>query len=209
MTKQLFDRFETLLTLRYFHHVWVLQEVALARRLILHVNGSQARLFKEVVSRLRTGYGGAKVELPASLRTLSHEEPARNLVEALKISITCSSSDQRDKVYGVLSLLPLNERIVIPVDYGLNADQVFANAVTACINATQSLDVLRFASLDDCEANPSHARNFTITEFNRYLRWVVPGWRTPYYRLTSYQNNFLKAEQTMCVQVNAGQILPA
>jgi hypothetical protein len=55
---------------------------------------------------------------------------------------TAHQTDEKDKVYGVLSLI--NERIVklIEPDYTLSTEETYLNFVMAAIKATQSLDIV-------------------------------------------------------------------
>jgi len=152
---------------RYFDLVWVLQEVAPARALTLHVNGDDLPMTKGASLQLfdlckETSYCSPDTILPSPLAALLDGQQTRCTTKQLSISMKLSCSDARDQVYGILSLIPAGSRLLMPVDYSLELEQVIANAVLACIVATQSLDILLQTNLrgtttvrDETNSNPA------------------------------------------------------
>ncbi|KAF7672217.1 het-domain-containing [Alternaria burnsii] len=54
----------------------------------------------------------------------------------------CNATDPRDEVYAVLSLMEPQARSLIPVDYSLDLDVVWRNAIAAIIITQGNLDIL-------------------------------------------------------------------
>ena len=142
----------TLLRDSYFTRLWIVQEVLLARKISVFCRGvsgpvwiSWGDLCKSVAgNRLwlrRMGY-------PESVITLLHDgHSVYSLIESLNWCIENFSGnackDPRDKVYGLLGLVPAEDRMLFEIDYGKSVLEVFMEAV----NATYHIRLLqRFRS---------------------------------------------------------------
>jgi hypothetical protein len=149
----------------------VIQEIILAKALILHVNSEELALDRSTVmrfSRVKTS------ETPFLMTTLAERsvrrgawerpEDLRPFIECLKLSINASSSDPRDKIFGVLSLLHPDVRDFLPVDYSLDCEQVFGLAVMLCIAECRTLKILTYASMPSTSDLES-ACTFGIKQF--------------------------------------------
>jgi hypothetical protein len=70
------------------------------------------------------------------------EESLYSIDTIVPLAQTAHQTDERDKVYGILSLI--DERIVklIEPDYTLSTEETYLNFVVAAIKATQSLDIV-------------------------------------------------------------------
>ena len=161
-----YDQLEKLYQCRYFSCVWVLQEIALAKAVTLHVNNSHLDLTHGLISVLRA----TSISLPTSLQVVGTLNSGILLKDALKSSLTANCSDPRDRVYAILSLLSVSERKWIAVDYSLSTEEVFINAILVCITTTSDLNMLQAARLD--ARHPWEAKelcNFSIRHFNRHL----------------------------------------
>ncbi|KAJ8111995.1 hypothetical protein OPT61_g5531 [Boeremia exigua] len=187
------DQLASLFALRYFSRVWVIQEVALARKVILHVNNDSAVLTKKILSLLRNGSGYSNLILPPPLQAFLDKHNFDNATYLLHMSISASCSDPRDQVYGTISLLPPVLRMAIPVDYSLRTEQVFANAICACIQGTQSLEVLQFARLDNEESELAIARSFGMEHLRQYLEWATHGARSKPPNFLGDEHKFLSS----------------
>lgn len=110
-------------------------------------------------------------------QVLTHQGPASILIippvievghsALLEVMQACRRklcADPRDKVFGILGVLPQEIRKVIPVDYSLSVKKVYTNVVVYLLDTTKSLDVI-------CESIhfPLHA------DSNNLPSWV-PDW---------------------------------
>ncbi|KAH7408591.1 heterokaryon incompatibility protein-domain-containing protein [Phaeosphaeria sp. MPI-PUGE-AT-0046c] len=150
---------------RYFSRVWVIQEIHLARIIVMHINSDEVTLRNSVINRLRH-YDA--IHVPQLLRDISSDQHTRTIIECLRISTAAHSSDPRDKVFGVLSLLDTQSRDFIPVDYALSYNQVLGLAVMLCIAECTDLRLLLFAHLP-ATSDHSTACTFGLEEFRRFL----------------------------------------
>lgn len=132
---------EELLKRRYFTRVWIIQEIVLAKTLLLHVNGDTTPLGHQQILDLRVTGGGHVL----SLKTKSNHE--LSITTWLARSFSASAGDPRDHVLGIVSLLNPNIRPLIPVEYSLCYIETIRNAITACIADHQSLSIITYASL--------------------------------------------------------------
>lgn len=138
----------------------------LAKEIVLHVNSGELPDFRKVLKKLYN-----VLDPPELLRNIRAGPSVdfRGAMECLEISISASSSDPRDKVFAILSLLEPQLRKYIPVDYALDYQHVFGLAVMLCIAELQDLRLLRFAQLpvtSDCIT----ACSFSLDEFLNFLR---------------------------------------
>lgn len=88
----------------------------------------------------------------------------KRLLEVMKMCRRKLSSDPKDKVFGVLGVLPTTIREEIQIDYGCSVKDVYINIVDILLRTTGSLDII-------CEAIhfPPHANNVSIPSW-------VPDW---------------------------------
>jgi len=91
-----------------------------------------------------------------------------SVISCLHASMNSSASDPRDKVFAITGLLKPHIRAMISIDYMSTVDEVFAQAVFACIVDCQDLEILCFASLS---AGDDHATTpvFTVYDFQQFL----------------------------------------
>jgi hypothetical protein len=158
----------------------------LAKEIVLHINSDEVGLDRSALSRL--GLLLEDVTNPPSLlesivyrhskthalQSYSASQDMR-LLECLRLSINASSSDPRDQIFGVLSLLRPRTRALIPVDYSLDYQQVFRLAVMLCVAECCNLGILMYASLPDTSELES-ACTFGLREFRSFVtgREYVP-----------------------------------
>jgi hypothetical protein len=133
-----------LVSLQYFNRVWVVQEVALAKQAYLSVNGHELLLTAAVLGRLRFVYEQKTLDIPALLKWNPGELTDANILVCLYTGIRSNATDPRDKVFAVLSLMEPKARSLIPVDYAMDYESVYAYAVVAVIKSQQNLDILSY-----------------------------------------------------------------
>lgn len=132
-----------LLNSRYFQRVWTIQEVALARNVILCVNDEITELSFMVLDRIRSIQ-----DVPAALRWNPGLASETDVLSCLRAGIETHCSDERDKVYGILSLMEPQARHFIPVDYSLDLNTIYTNALLAVIATHGTFELLTYALLE-------------------------------------------------------------
>lgn len=132
-----------LLEARYFQRVWTIQEVALARNVVLCVDNEAVELSFLVLDRVRSIQ-----KAPAALRWNPGLTRETDVLSCLRAGIESQCSDAKDKVYVVLSLMEPQARSFIPVDYSLDLDAIYTNALLAVVAAHGSLEVLSYALIE-------------------------------------------------------------
>lgn len=98
------------------------------------------------------------------LETKKDEVVFKRLLEVMKMCRRKLSSDPKDKVFGVLGVLPTVIREEIQVDYDCSVKDVYINIVDILLRTTGSLDII-------CEAIhfPPHGNNVSVPTW-------VPDW---------------------------------
>jgi hypothetical protein len=144
----------------------------LAQAIVLHVNSDDTGLTRNPLLALSSISG---IDVPPVLTStmpqagLNYDLEAfqalygRSFMDCLRMSINASSSDSRDKLFGVLSLLRPRDRLFIPLDYSLEYEQVFGFAVLLCIAQCGNLRLLTYARLP-ADSNLENACTFGLKE---------------------------------------------
>lgn len=132
-----------LLNSRYFQRVWTIQEVALARSVVLCVNDEVTDLSFRVLDRVR-----AIQDVPAALRWNPGLVSENDVLYCLRAGIESHCSDARDKVFGILSLMEPRARAFIPVDYTLDINTIYTNALLAVLGTHGTFELLTYALLE-------------------------------------------------------------
>lgn len=94
--------------------------------------------------------------------SLMHRLPA-----VLDLSRVSKATEDRDKVFGITSLLPSIITSQLKIDYEMEVNQVYKDLTIAIIESTQKLDIL-----DHCKSTPGQNSN----------TWV-PDWRIAHTRI--------------------------
>ncbi|KAK8031355.1 heterokaryon incompatibility het-6 [Apiospora arundinis] len=174
----------------YWSRVWVVQEVLNARSVTVCCGDKSIswKLLQELValmerheeklnlcfppgfvkgSRNRQSYAHILISGgPANLDILSMlgKRGAQSLLEVLRLCRTKHTTEPRDKVFGVLGILPEDVQLHFPPDYNASLRQVYTDVVDYLLHTTRRLDVI-------CEAIyfPLHARSTALPTW-------VPDW---------------------------------
>ena len=138
------DNVLRLLRLRWFRRVWVIQEVALAKTVRLFTHDAEVGLSARVVRKLRHVWGlRPNIDpWPSPLRWTPESRETLNVSSLLRATRGSFATDERDKVYAILSLIDQNYRKYVPIDYSMNQEWVFAKLTSAIIIHDGTLDVL-------------------------------------------------------------------
>ncbi|OAL55027.1 hypothetical protein IQ07DRAFT_284143 [Pyrenochaeta sp. DS3sAY3a] len=160
---------------RYFERVWVIQEILLAATTNLHVNDEVVLLtwdkldsaqetsmqFSVLIFRLQ--------DWVLAWRRQTQSQGKTRIVSSLSMSLRSFCEDPKDHVFGILNLVPHRIRNLIAIDYNATEDQVFQQAVAACVFECGDLDILCFSELNAAFESAS-APNFTKEQLRNFLR---------------------------------------
>lgn len=148
---------------KWFHRIWVAQEVALARKITVFCGPREIpwNVLKTFASfwsshvRLLTGAAEREemYQLQPLLRTHQEQSSYRHLevgallfpkagslADLLHLSKSLTVSDLRDRIYALLALT--KERTDIKIDYSKSTTEVYVQAVDHMIRHRKSLDVI-------------------------------------------------------------------
>ncbi|KAK4449010.1 heterokaryon incompatibility protein-domain-containing protein [Podospora aff. communis PSN243] len=133
----------------WFTRVWVVQEVNLAGTKAIVQCGSDTIpwvMFRQAVLCLSTKYNIPSQDLRSEIATIVglaiYDGAASYMPLAMSI-FNRECSDQRDRVFGLLGLMPPGLRSRMPADYGLDVGEVYKRATLAQIEHFGRLDALR------------------------------------------------------------------
>ncbi|KAK3377592.1 heterokaryon incompatibility protein-domain-containing protein, partial [Podospora didyma] len=167
---------------RWFHRVWVLQEIAVAKTAIV-ISGTrtlewtdlvnQARVFLRLVNKWQNqriplppvlAYGFRSGEMGNKIA-----DKSLDLLSIMQISRGCSCKDARDKVYAVAGLVSEDARVPLPADYSpdVTPERVYTQLAAWHVLKTSSPRILRFVE------GPSSVPVMPVMS-----SWV-PDWTTP------------------------------
>ncbi|KAH7389305.1 heterokaryon incompatibility protein-domain-containing protein, partial [Phaeosphaeria sp. MPI-PUGE-AT-0046c] len=167
-----------LFELRYFQRVWVVQEVVLADKVLLYIDGAVVPFEKRTLRYMNALCSRAQISIPllshwSSVYTGVTKDGGLDMVSILKMSMQCSASDPRDRVFATTGFLRSSVRAVIPVDYSLSLEHVLAYAASACIRCRGDLEILRYAKLP-LNASVVAASSFGIEQFEDFIARTKP-----------------------------------
>ncbi|KAM0197620.1 hypothetical protein ACHAPI_004729 [Fusarium lateritium] len=123
---------------RYFSRVWVVQELILAPRVIMPVGNTiffvHPRTEREFLESGGHGSSRASSQIPWMEHITQGRVIAHNLYEVVSLLATSQASDARDKVFGVLGLLPSHSGLQsLRPDYSLSQKSAFTGFVAHSI----------------------------------------------------------------------------
>jgi hypothetical protein len=147
MEPWLYPTLVDLVSLRYFKRVWVIQEVALAKAAYLLVNDQELRLTTLVIDRLTYIFKQNQHEVPGIFRWYPGQRIEASIFTCLHAGMYSRATDPRDRVFAVLSLMEPHARSMIPVDYSLELEPVYTNAIIAMILTQRNLTILLHAGI--------------------------------------------------------------
>ncbi|OBS19718.1 hypothetical protein FPOA_11442 [Fusarium poae] len=173
----------------YWKRLWISQEIFHAKRIAVHCGETflpwqsyktASMLFRRHHAELLFKTKGPDMRRPdkfTCVQTLIHGGPASlptlksqvlngqsALLEVLRASRSQIASDPRDKLYGILGVLPAHIRNGFRVDYNLSVKDVYTEIVEFLIQTTEKLDVI-------CESV-----HFPINTGSSNLPSFVPDW---------------------------------
>ncbi|KAL2059835.1 hypothetical protein VTL71DRAFT_9990 [Oculimacula yallundae] len=179
-----------LLSRAWFGRVWVLQEVANAKRATLHAGSAKCNW--DTIAAITRWLSMYDVNGPlnirgtiCSLRSVDmiwrisrlKEDPRRalpRLIEVLVESRLCMSTHAVDKVYGVLGLVCTQDANSIPIDYAIEASDLYQRVAEKELSRT-GLEVLYYCTKSE-DSSTVGCPSWTPD-------WTQPCHHTPYFKL--------------------------
>jgi hypothetical protein len=137
--KEIERTLDFLLRSRYFQRAWVLQEIALARKLRLRCETHEAEIFFPILDQIRQNF-----KTPPALDWSPGLARRSDIISCLQAGFKCNARDRRDRIFAVLSLMEPSSRSLIPADYTLSVGSVYSHAAVAVVASLQNLDVLTY-----------------------------------------------------------------
>ncbi|KAH8648618.1 heterokaryon incompatibility protein-domain-containing protein [Xylariales sp. PMI_506] len=139
----------------WFKRLWVVQEIQLGSRSSIIQWGEQElewSLFRRAVRCIFYKTRGVPTEVRAICESVI--ETCNNIQTSSVENLLWNHAvkeclDDRDRIYGLLNLLPPNLSSSIRVDYAKSALEVFENFTRVRINQLQRLEFFRFCGLDE------------------------------------------------------------
>ncbi|KAF2856823.1 hypothetical protein T440DRAFT_10373 [Plenodomus tracheiphilus IPT5] len=161
---------QCLLSSRYFKRVWVIQEVALAKSACLFIESHEVALDVATVGRMELLCTKNESQLPGVLRWSPGLFVGSDIIPCLRAGFDGESSDPRDRVFAVLSLMKPADRSLIPINYSLDVERVFANTVMAVITIHRNLNILAYAEpMNDEVHRWKGSLALSMEKFRRFL----------------------------------------
>ncbi|EMD89675.1 hypothetical protein COCC4DRAFT_158880 [Bipolaris maydis ATCC 48331] len=133
---------------RWVSRAWVIQEVALARKLMMIMGDASCAMDANLMSRIRGRAKISRLQVPGPLAwDPLASAPTRDLLTLLLLSRHCSSTDPRDKVYSLLGLVGERLQNLITIDYAQSIEEVLVRTAAAIITCREDFELLAYASL--------------------------------------------------------------
>ncbi|EOA81405.1 hypothetical protein ACJQWK_10623 [Exserohilum turcicum] len=133
---------------RWVSRAWVIQEVALARKLLMVTGDAECALDANLMSRIRGRAKISRLKVPGPLAwDPLASAPTRDLLALLLVSRHCDSTDPRDKVYSLLGLVGERLQQLITIDYSQSVEEVLTRTAAAIIICREDFELLAYASL--------------------------------------------------------------
>lgn len=126
---------------------------------------------------------------PGTLRGLLsfYETRNANVLNCLLLCANKSCSDPRDKLYGILGILPERERALFQVDYNTSIRDVYTDIVDYVLTTTGNLDVICCASNSHFLENPNMLPSW-VPNWSQEARWRHPMVKIPLTRFAASGN---------------------
>ncbi|KAF9872773.1 heterokaryon incompatibility protein [Colletotrichum karsti] len=182
-----------LLKRRYFSRVWILQEIALARKATL-ICGQNALPWSSMriswlveLSLLSSPPDMTQLPPALSLRAPAYRDSS-NLLDLLDLARKSQATDPRDKVFAVYGLMFLAEKDGLVADYTKSTEDVFIDVAT-WIARSFGLPALLARTVDVNQPDENAEADMHQWDNSSLPMWV-PDWTkrtTPY----TYQNSYV------------------
>ncbi|KAK6826000.1 hypothetical protein PG987_013494 [Apiospora arundinis] len=194
------EAIRTVYSLPWFTRLWVVQEIALARKAACYVGTSTIDAetltlsARWMVHRRYIRYlGGKEIEGIESASSM-YKPAGRPLSNQLRRMHRQGCKDPRDRVYGLLGILRPHVAVAIKPDYKKSLVQVYADATLVAIEEDRTLALLHFATWYVDAPVPYTQRFWYVCDAVRKLCWeraamfesqVWPSWVLKFHASTA------------------------
>jgi hypothetical protein len=151
-----------LLRSRYFRRAWVIQEIALAKKLRLRSETYEAEIFFPILDRIRQDFVP-----PPALNWSPGLARHSDIISCLQAGFRCEARDRKDRIFAVLSLMEPSSRSLIPADYNLSVESIYCHAAIAIVASLQNLSILTY--LTPIEDDLTDSVSMSSKEFEEFV----------------------------------------
>lgn len=145
-----------LLGREYWHRVWIIQEFALSKEVVIMCGSARATCtdIKSTLAVSKTVKGLSHLREIARLRTTIVEDKPVHIYDALYSSQQSRASEPRDKVFALLGLA-YNGAAIMPIpNYAQSIPDLCLEMTISAIAMTRSLDVILLGGMSNVKSGP-------------------------------------------------------
>lgn len=162
---------------RWFHRVWVLQEVAMARSARIYC-GNRIISWEDFVSAVSELKGpGAPFFQPPILNMGLYYLRGRDIIDLLIRTTSCRSTDPQDKVFALLALVSKEVPLPVKADYTKDTNWAFVQVAAWSIQRRHDLRILSYSYRAESHAEPhaiGHAATWIPTWGPKTIHFALP-----------------------------------
>jgi hypothetical protein len=185
----------------YWHRLWIIQELVLNHNMTLFLYGKRQMTRKLIsnTSKFMEEYAGRihrstnvsdwpnyvsslfwaanhvqiLLSMESTMEVLAPVEISQTTNRILDIGQRAKSKDPRDKVYGLLGLLPMSLAVRISPDYSLSMADVYVQMSIAMLDESGRLEsILSWCSLAPDSSLPSWVPDWSTKFPRNHVRWL-------------------------------------
>ncbi|EYB28739.1 hypothetical protein SNK04_005230 [Fusarium graminearum] len=144
----------------FFSRLWVVQEVLLARSVVLHCGDKFTPISQDMVVKAQTH----RVEIPWWMNHIGRIGPyvKSELVQVLAATALCQMSDLRDKIFGLLGLVDVEDASILAADYNLMVREVYIGTAAYLIQKRGRHEILELSE--------------SLTNIEQRNTYGIPSW---------------------------------
>jgi hypothetical protein len=144
----------------FFSRLWVVQEVLLARSIIIHCGDSTTPISRDVFIKAKLH----NAEVPWWLTKIGWigAQSKDDMLELLSATAHCKMSDMRDRIFGLLGLADGNEVNILKANYKLTVREVYIGTALYLIQQRNWHNVIELAE--------------SMTNLRLRSKYGVPSW---------------------------------
>jgi len=138
------DQLKDFLSHPYFNRIWVVQEISLAKLVVLHTEDDTAYWTGHTVQMLTSFCKDRKLDLPGVVRWVPATQLGEHgLLDLLHRARHCFATDPRDKIFALFGFLHAQVQNSLPIDYTMRTEQVYTSVASYLVATTQQADLLQ------------------------------------------------------------------
>ncbi|KPA35273.1 heterokaryon incompatibility protein het-6, partial [Fusarium langsethiae] len=144
----------------FFSRLWVVQEILLAQNVILHCGDQSTPITQDMLIKAQTH----RVDIPWWMNHIGRIGPhvKSELVQVLAATALCQMSDLRDKIFGLLGLVDVEDASILAADYNLRVREVYIGTAAYLIQKKGRNDILELSE--------------SLTNIEKRNNYGIPSW---------------------------------